>query len=83
MAASIGTGDYSDELQKIQSTNLPVAVVFGAEDKLCFTDYIDKTPLTQWHSKSQLVPNSGHCVMLDQPDELVKILNEFASDCFK
>jgi len=62
---------------------LPVAVVFGAEDKLGFTDYIDKTPLTQWHSKSQLVPNSGHCVMLDQPNELVKMVSEFADDCFK
>jgi pimeloyl-ACP methyl ester carboxylesterase len=83
MAASIGTGDYSDELQKIQNTNLPVAVVFGAEDKLCFIDYIDKTPLTQWHGKSQLVANSGHCVMLDQPDELAKIVNEFVIGCFK
>lgn len=82
MATSIGTGDYSDELQKLQNSNLPVAVIFGADDKLCFTDYIDKTPLTQWHHKSVLVPNSGHFTMLDQPNELIKILTEFADDCF-
>lgn len=83
MAASIGTGDFSDELQKLQNSNLPVAVIFGADDELCFTDYIDKTPLTQWHNKTILIPNSGHLVMLDQPNELIKIVNEFAEDCFK
>ncbi|MBK8366306.1 MAG: alpha/beta hydrolase [Bacteroidetes bacterium] len=82
MAASIALGDYSDELQNVQNSHLPIAVVFGEEDKLCFNDYIDKTLLTQWRGKSILVPNSGHCVMLDQPYELIKIVNEFATHCF-
>jgi pimeloyl-ACP methyl ester carboxylesterase len=82
MAASIGTSDYTDELQKLQNSNLPIAVVFGEEDKICFTNYIDKTPLTKWHHKSILVPNSGHCVMLEQPKKLVEIIKEFAENCF-
>lgn len=82
MAESVTKADYSDELQNLKDSKLPIAVVFGEQDKLCFTDYLDKVPFPKWNNKTILLPDSGHCSMLDQPQTLTKIIGEFAEDCF-
>jgi pimeloyl-ACP methyl ester carboxylesterase len=83
IATAVGKLEYSDELQNIEAHKIPVAVVFGQDDKLCFTDYLDKVPFAKWKNKTFLIPNSGHFPMLDQPQALTKLIKEFAGDCFK
>lgn len=83
MAEAITNQLYSDELLNLEKSKIPVAVVFGAEEKLCFTDYLDKIPFTKWKNKTFLIENSGHFSQLDQPQVLTELINEFAEDCFK
>jgi pimeloyl-ACP methyl ester carboxylesterase len=83
MAECIGRGEYSDELSNLENSLLPVAVVFGEHDKLCFTDYLDKVPFRKWRNKTVLIPDSGHSSMLDQPVALAGIIADFAADCFR
>ncbi|MHB8260212.1 MAG: alpha/beta fold hydrolase [Bacteroidia bacterium] len=81
IATAVGKQEYSDELTAIETTKLPVAVVFGEEDKLCMTDYLDKVPFPKWKNKSILIPNSGHFSQLDQPQALAVLIKEFAQEC--
>ena len=83
IATAVGKQEYSDELQNIEASKIPTAVVFGEEDKLCFTDYIDKVPFAKWRNKTFLIPNSGHFSQLDQSQALAALIKEFAEDCFK
>ena len=83
MAAAVVKQAYSDELQNLVQTKQPVAVVFGADDKLCNTDYLDKVPFIKWGNKTFLIPNSGHFSQLDQPNALAVLIKEFADDCFR
>jgi pimeloyl-ACP methyl ester carboxylesterase len=82
MAEAIGTGSYADELSNMEKSGVQISVVFGEEDKLCFTDYLDKVPFKKWKNKTLLIPNSGHFSQLDQPELLVSIIKEFSDDCF-
>lgn len=83
MAAAIGQGLYSDELANFEKSKIPIAVVFGKEEKLLFTDHLDKIPFKKWKDKTILIENSGHFSQLDQPKALAAIVGEFAQDCLK
>jgi pimeloyl-ACP methyl ester carboxylesterase len=83
IGTAVGKQEYGDELKNIETTKIPTAVIFGEEDKLCFTDYLDKVPFAKWKNKTFLIPNSGHFSQLDQPQALAKLIKEFAGDCFK
>jgi pimeloyl-ACP methyl ester carboxylesterase len=82
MAAAVAKNEYTDEIKNIEQTQRPVAVVFGAEDKLCNIAYLDKVPLDKWENKTFLIPKSGHFSQLDQPKVLAQIISEFAKNCF-
>lgn len=79
---TIATQDYSDELQNLQDTGIPLAFVFGETDKLCQVHYLDKVDLKIWRDKVQLIKDSGHFSHIDQPKAMAELLNDFANDCF-
>lgn len=75
-------GDWSDELANIQNWNLPVCVIFGEEDSLLKTDYLNAfAPL--WNNEVYKVANAGHMVNEEQPEAFNKILLSFAQEVFK
>lgn len=82
LAKCVGEQDYSNELQNMADANIPLAWVYGKEEKLCFTNVIDKLSIPKWKDKTILIENSGHCSQLDQPQKLAKLITEFANDCF-
>jgi pimeloyl-ACP methyl ester carboxylesterase len=74
-------GAWTDELANIKALSVPVCVIFGKQDLLLKTDYLnDFTPL--WN-KVHLVSNAEHVVNEDQPDVFNQLLNAFAEDVFK
>ena len=83
MAEAINNGEYCDELSNLEMSKIPIAVVFGAEEKICFADYLDKVPFAKWKDKTILIANSGHFCQIDQPEKLSETIGEFAMDCFK
>jgi pimeloyl-ACP methyl ester carboxylesterase len=74
--------DLSDELANIKNWDLPVCVVFGKEETLIKTNYLDGyEPL--WNKKVYLVENAGHVINEEEPAAFNELLLSFASDVFK
>jgi pimeloyl-ACP methyl ester carboxylesterase len=82
-AESVEKKNYADELDLLEKSGVPAAVVFGRDDKVFYTDYLDKVPFPKWKDKTNLIDNSGHFPQLDQPLALSKLIKEFAEDCFE
>ena len=74
--------DYSNELQNLADAKLPLAWVYGKEEKLCFTDALNIPAIPKWRDKIILLEQSRHCSQLDQPQKLAQLVSEFAKDCF-
>jgi pimeloyl-ACP methyl ester carboxylesterase len=62
---------------------VPVAVVYGQEEKFIHTHYLDKSSLKKWRNKIITIPEAGHLLQYDQPKVLAELIKEFATDCFK
>ena len=74
--------DLTDELENIKKWNLPVCVVFGKDETLIKTDYLDNyEPL--WNKKVYLIENAGHFINKEAPEAFNKLILSFASDVFK
>ena len=82
MGKTMIESDLGDELENIKSWNLPVCVMFGKEEKLIKTDYLNEyEPL--WNKKVYLIENASHVVNEEASEEFNKILLSFAADVFK
>jgi pimeloyl-ACP methyl ester carboxylesterase len=74
--------DMSDELENIRKWNLPVCVMFGKEEKLVKTDYLNDFERL-WNKKVYHIENASHVVNEEAPEEFNKILLSFATEAFK
>lgn len=82
LSKSVSEKKFSDELGNIRKMNIPVAVIYGDKENLCFTDALDKVDFPKWKNKTIILKNSGHCPQLDQPEELARIIQEYALERF-
>ncbi len=82
MAASIGAGAYSDEIANVENSGLPLCVVFGDKERLCFIEYLNTIELKKWGDKIHIIANAGHNFQYDQPAKFSVLLKEFADSCF-
>lgn len=82
LADAIGNSNYADELLNLEKSKIPTAVVFGEQEKICFTNHLDLIPFPKWKNKTYLVPKAGHFIQIDQPTVLASIILEFSKDCF-
>ncbi|RFZ90279.1 alpha/beta hydrolase [Mucilaginibacter conchicola] len=71
-----------DRIKNLMSANIPVAVVYGAQEALVQSDYLKKTDLKLWRNNIFKIDNAGHCIELDQPEALAGLIREFATYCF-
>ncbi len=75
-------GAWTDELMNIKEWNVPVCVVFGKEERLVNTHYLDHyDPL--WNGKVVMIENAGHVINEENPDAFNGMLDNFASAVFK
>jgi len=82
LGKTIAEGDAGDELENIKKWNLPVCVVFGKDETLIKTDYLNTyEPL--WNKKVYYVADAGHVINEEQPAAFNKLLLSFACDVFK
>lgn len=82
IANSINNQHFSDEVLNFKSSGLPLALVFGREEKICNIKYLDKVNFNKWRNETILISECGHLCNLDQPQELAKLIEAFAKDCF-
>jgi pimeloyl-ACP methyl ester carboxylesterase len=83
LGASIAKQEYGDEIGNLWKQSLPIAVVYGADDKLIYPDYMETLGLKMWKDQIIKIPKTGHCLHLDEPKLLAGMIAEFAAECFK
>ena len=81
IADTIAKQDWTDEIENVLNMKVPICIVFGKEDKILHTNYLDDFP-ARWRKKTFLIPDAGHFVNGEQPEAFNKLLIEFAQDVF-
>jgi len=79
---SIVKEEWCDEIEKLTSSKALIGLCYGENEKLCFTDYLNRSTIKKWRNKILMIPDSGHSPQLDNPEMLADLLNSFAKDCF-
>lgn len=74
--------DWGDEIQNIRNHKLLVLVIFGEEEALVHTNYLDNV-VPAWNQKSYLINGAGHLVNQERPGEFNQLLYSFASEVLK
>lgn len=79
---SIFSGNLGDEIKQVNSISCPLAWVFGADEKVVDTNYLNEIDVPKWKEKVFKIPGAGHLVNVDQPEAFNKILADFAGECY-
>lgn len=74
--------ELSDELENIRKWNLDVCVMFGKEEKLVKTDYLNQYE-TLWNGKVYFIENAGHLINEETPEKFNEILLAYADERFR
>jgi len=82
LVASIAREEWSDEINNLANLTIPIAIVFGAEERFSVIDYLQNTSFPKWRGTIVTVPDASHLVQYDQPALLARLIKEFAEDCF-
>jgi pimeloyl-ACP methyl ester carboxylesterase len=83
LGVAIALADWSDEVANLEQLEYPVAVVYGAEEKVVFADHLNKTDIKLWRDSIIEIPDAGHCCQLDQPAQLAGLISRYAADIFR
>jgi pimeloyl-ACP methyl ester carboxylesterase len=83
LGTAIALADWSDEVANLEQLDYPVAVVYGADEKVVFPEHINKTDIKLWRNSIIEIPDAGHCCQLDQPAQLAGLINQYAADIFR
>ncbi|MDC0075397.1 alpha/beta hydrolase [Candidatus Thioglobus sp.] len=67
----------ADQLNTIQSINIPVLIMCGAEDKLCPVERHEMMHNIISDSDLKIINNAGHMPTLEQPRETTEVLKEW------
>ena len=67
----------TDQLNTIQSINIPVLIICGSEDKLCTVERHEMMHNMISDSDLKIINNAGHMPTLEQPRETTEVLKEW------
>jgi len=74
--------DLTDELENIKNWSLPVCIVFGKDETLIKTNYLNNYGPT-WNQNVYLVDHAGHLINEEEPEAFNKLLLTYAKEVFK
>jgi pimeloyl-ACP methyl ester carboxylesterase len=77
-----GEGKFTDEIQCLEKANTPIMIIFGKQDNLVNSDYLDHSELGAI-AEINKIDGGKHFVCLDHPGEFNSLLNAFAAHSFK
>jgi pimeloyl-ACP methyl ester carboxylesterase len=80
--ASIAAGKYSDEIELLQKMNVPVCIIFGKDEKVVNTEYLNNAPINLWNQTIYTIPGASHLVNIDAPEPFNQLLAAFAKEVF-
>ncbi|MBC9929763.1 alpha/beta fold hydrolase [Chitinophaga qingshengii] len=82
LAASLGRGEWSNQILQVEEAGIPVAFVYGSEERIIDNSYLDTVLPGKWRGGVHTLPAAGHLTSLDQPEEFNRLLAAFAKEAF-
>ncbi|MBW9116980.1 alpha/beta hydrolase [Rhizobium cauense] len=77
-------GSSSSQREVLSSTDIPTAMVNGADDLVVNLDYVDSVPYGHlWTEQCYRIQHSTHCPFWQQPGEFNDLLRRFLADVAK
>ncbi|MCR8557332.1 alpha/beta hydrolase [Mucilaginibacter sp. BJC16-A38] len=70
-----------DKIANLTAAGIPVAVVYGQQERIVQTDYLKRTELPLWKNQIFKIQDAGHCAELDQPSAMARLISEFTENC--
>jgi pimeloyl-ACP methyl ester carboxylesterase len=83
LGQSIAAQNMSDEIALLQQQGIPLLVVFGKDEKVVHTGYLDNVALPLWNDTIYQLPGASHLVNIDQPEAFNQLLAAYSSERFK
>ena len=80
--ATIAAGNYSDQVAIIQQLRYPVCIVFGEDEKVVNTHYLDAAPIELWNKTIYKIPWASHLVNIDAPEAFNELIAAYAEELF-
>jgi pimeloyl-ACP methyl ester carboxylesterase len=81
LMASIGAGQFTDEVKVVAELSQPLAVLHGEGEQLVSLDYLRKVPMpTLWRGDVRVLPGVGHAPHEEAPQEFGAVLTQFMTD---
>ncbi|SIN73579.1 alpha/beta fold hydrolase [Chitinophaga niabensis] len=82
LAASLGRGEWSNQILHVEESGIPVAFVYGEQERIINNNYLNSVLPGKWRGTAHTLPSAGHLVSLDQPAEFNRLLAVFANEIF-
>jgi len=80
---SIATELINDEVEILEKTKVPVAVIQGQNDRLVNNSYIKELTIPAlWQDEVKVIEKASHCPFLDNPHLFNNYLSRFLKHCF-
>jgi pimeloyl-ACP methyl ester carboxylesterase len=83
IAACIAAGNYSDEIDLLQQKDIACLFVYGKDELVVNTNYLEDVTLPLWNNKIYLIDGASHLPNIDKPEEFNALLMAYAEDVFK
>ena len=75
-------GAVRDEIECLKKTNLFTLIIFGKEDRIVNTGYLDNIPFATWQNAIYKIPGAGHFVHIDQAEMCNQLIFDYVSEMF-
>ncbi len=75
--ASIAAGIYADEAKFVANSSIPIAVVYGAEEKLLNVDFLKELTFKNLWRDEALIVAGGHAPFWSAPEDFNRVLLDF------
>ncbi len=82
LGASLPVTTSRSEWQTLKTFEHPSLIVFGREEKIVDTAYLDHAKLPLWNNEIVLVPGASHLVNIDQPEAVNALIESYATEVF-
>jgi pimeloyl-ACP methyl ester carboxylesterase len=82
LGQSIAEKRYSDEIALLKQYGQPVLIVFGKNEKIINTDYLNEIGLPLWNNIIAQIEGASHLVNIDCPLVFNKLTSDYINDVF-
>lgn len=81
LGQSIGAGNAKDEIEIVATLTVPLAVLHGQQEQAVNGDYIAGLDIpTLWRGEIQMIPDAGHALQWEQPEQFNALLQAFMEE---